>query len=69
MGRSSAFTIEICIEVGGETIPYMTIDKDGKAKLLVSEEKQQEYEQAMLKNIGENMSRYYAIHPERLKEN
>ena len=66
MGRSRKLSAEICIEVNGELIPYMDIDADGKVTWLVSEEKQKEYEQAMLSNIGENMSRYYTAHPEEL---
>ena len=61
MGRSSGnFTIKICIEVNGETVPYLVIDKDGKVTQLASEEDRRKYQEAMLKNMGENMSRYYS---------
>lgn len=68
MGRSGKWSAQVCIEVGGETIPYLEIDCEGNATLLVSQEKQQEYEQAMLKNIGETMSRFYTAHPEYLEK-
>ena len=67
MGRGKKLSAEICIEVNGEVIPYLNIDRDGKVTWLVSEEKQKEYEQAMLNNIGESMSRFYTAHPEYLK--
>lgn len=61
MGRKSGkFTIKMCIKVNGEIIPYMTIDKDGKVTQHVSDEDRDRYEKAMLKNIGEGMSRYYS---------
>ncbi len=66
MGRGSKLSAEICIEVDGKTIPYLSIDKDGNVTWHVSEEDQKKYEQAMLKNIGENMSRYYTAHPDKL---
>lgn len=66
MGRGGKLSAKICIEVNGEVIPYLRIDKDGKATWLVSDEDQQKYEQAMLKNMGESMSRYYSAHPEEL---
>jgi len=70
MGRNNKLSAEICIEVDGQLIPYLKIDKDGKVTWFVSDEDQQKYEQAMLKNIGENMSRYYSAHPEyMIKEN
>jgi len=58
--RSDNFTIEICIEVNGETVPYLVIDKDGKVTQLTSDEDRRKYQETMLKNIGENMSRYYS---------
>ena len=58
--RSDNLTIEICIEVNGETVPYLVIDKDGKVTQLASEEDRRKYQATMLKNIGENMSRYYS---------
>ena len=66
MRRGEKFKVEICIEVNGEVIPYLSIDEDKNVTWLVSEEDQQKYEQTMLKNIGENMSRYYCAHPEKL---
>lgn len=68
MGRDRKLSTEICIEVNGETIPYLKIDKDGKVTWLVSDEDQQKYEQAMLKNMGECMSRYYTAHPEKIQK-
>lgn len=67
MGRSGKLSAKISIEVNGEVIPYLRIDKDGNVTWFVSDEDQKKYEQAMLKNIGEGMSRYYSAHPERLK--
>lgn len=58
--RSDNFTIKICIMVNGERVPYLVIDKDGKVTQLASEEDRQKYQKAMLKNMGENMSRYYS---------
>lgn len=66
MGRNGKWSAQVCIEVGGETIPYLEIDSEGVVTVLVSQEKQQEYEQAMLKNIGESMSRFYTANPEYL---
>ena len=67
MGRGDKFTGRICIESDGETIPYLSIDEDGVVTWLVSDERQKEIEQKMLRNIGESMSLYYAAHPEYLK--
>lgn len=61
MGRKNGeFTIEMCIKVNDEIVPYMTISKDGTVTQHVSDEDREKYEQAMLKNIGEGMSRYYS---------
>lgn len=65
MGRGRKLSGEICIEVNGEVVPYLSIDEDGAVTWLVSEEQQKEYEQAMLKNMGECMSGYYSAHPEK----
>lgn len=69
MSRGGKLSAEAYIKVDGETIPFYSIDNDGNVTWYVSEEKRAEYEQAMLKNIGEGMSRYYTAHPELLKEN
>lgn len=68
MGRGRELSGEICIEVNGEVIPYLSIDEKGNKTWLVSEEDQQKYEQKMLKNIGESMSRFYTAHPEYLEK-
>ncbi len=68
MGRGRELSGEICIEVNGEVIPYLSIDEKGNKTWLVSEEDQQKYEQKMLKNIGETMSRFYTAHPEYLEK-
>lgn len=68
MGRGRELSGEICIEVNGEVIPYLLIDEKGNKTWLVSEEDQQKYEQKMLKNIGETMSRFYTAHPEYLEK-
>lgn len=68
MGRGRELSGEICIEVNGEVIPYLSIDEKGNKTWLVSEEDQKKYEQKMLKNIGESMSRFYTSHPEYLEK-
>lgn len=67
MGQNSKLSVEICIEVNGEVIPYLTIDRDDKKMWFVSKEDHQKYEYFMLKNIGEEMSRYYTAHPDKMK--
>ena len=68
MGRGRELSGEICIEVNGAVIPYLLIDEKGNKTWLVSEEDHQKYEQKMLKNIGETMSRFYTAHPEYLEK-
>lgn len=68
MSRSGKLSVEAYIEVDGKTLPFYSIDKEGSVTWYVSEEKRAEYERRMLKNIGEGMSRFYAAHPEYLKE-
>lgn len=68
MGRSGKLSAEVCIDVGGKLISYLEIDKEGRVTMLVSDEEQQQYEQKMLQNIGEGMSRFYTAHPEYLKD-
>lgn len=58
MGQGRKLSGEIYIEVSGETVPYLNVDENGAVTWLVTKEQQKEYEQAMLKNIGESMSRY-----------
>ena len=66
MRRDKDFTINISIEVNGEIVPYLTIDKDGKVTQLASDEDRDKYRKAMLKNMGDTMSRYYSAHPEKI---
>ena len=66
MGRGRKLSGEIYIKINGEVVPYLRIDNDGMVTWLVTKERQKEYEQAILKNIGECMSRYYSIHSESL---
>ena len=54
--------------MASELIPYLKIDKEGNVTMFVSEEDQQRYEQKMLQNMGECMSRFYTAHPEYLKD-
>lgn len=68
MGKNRKLSGEICIKVDGKEIPYLSIDEDNNVTWHVSEEDQQKYEQAMLKNIGETMSRFYTAHPELLEK-
>ena len=68
MGQSKKWSARVCIDDGGKRIPYLLIDSDGNVTMLVSEEDQQKYEQKMLKNIGETMSRFYTAHPEYLEK-
>ena len=67
MRRGRGLSGEIVITVNGEEVPYLRIDSDGKVTWLVSDEDQKRYEQAMMKNAGENMSRFYTAHPEYLE--
>ena len=64
--RDKDFTINISIEVNGEIVPYLTIDKNGKVTQLASDEDRDKYRKAMLKNMGDTMSRYYSAHPEKI---
>ncbi len=68
MGQSKKWSARVCIDDGGKRIPYLLIDSEGNVTKLVSEEDQQKYEQKMLKNIGETMSRFYTAHPEYLEK-
>ena len=68
MGKNRKLSGEISIMVDGKEIPYLSIDEDDNKTWLVSEEDQQKYEQKMLKNIGETMSRFYTAHPEYLEK-
>ena len=67
MGRSKGLSGEISIIVDGKEIPHLLIDEDDNVTWLVSEEDRKKYEQAMLKNMGDSMSRYYTAHPEELQ--
>ena len=67
MGRGGKLAVESFVEIDGETIPYLNKDRDGKLTWFVSEEKQKEIEQTMLKNIGTGMSLFYKAHPEYIK--
>ena len=70
MSKRDKWSARVCIDDGGKQIPYLLIDSDGKVTLLVDEEEQKQYEQKMLDNMGEGMSRFYSAHPEYLeKEN
>ena len=66
MGRSNKLSARVSIKVDGKLIPYLEIDKEGNVTWFVSDEDQRKYEQAMLKNMGESMSRFYNAHPEYL---
>lgn len=67
MARQNLFTVEVSILVNGAEVPYMEIDADGSIRQHISDEKREEYKAAMLKNMGECMSAYYTINPERYK--
>ncbi|MBR1533829.1 MAG: hypothetical protein IJ639_05665 [Ruminococcus sp.] len=66
MGRDGKLLGSIEMKANGETIPYLRVYWDGTVEWLVSDEDQKKYEQAMLKNMGECMSRHYANHPEEI---
>ena len=68
MSKSDKWFARVCIDNGSNQIPYLLIDSDGKVTLLVSEEEQKQYEQKMLCNMGESMSRFYSTHPEYLEK-
>ncbi len=61
MGRKNEkFTINMSIKVNGEIVPCMTIEKDGTVTQHVSDKDREKHKKAMLKNMGESMSRYYS---------
>ena len=68
MGKNRKLSGEISIMVNGKEIPYLSIDEDNNVTWHVSEEDRKKFEQAMLKNIGETMSRFYTAHPEYLEK-
>ena len=68
MSKRDKWSARVCIDDGGKQIPYLLIDSDGKVTLLVNEEEQKQYEQKMLDNMGESMSRFYSAHPEYLEK-
>lgn len=68
MGQRDKWSARVCIDDGGKLIPYLEIDNEGNVTFLVSDEEQKQYEQRMLKNIGETMSRFYTAHPEYLEK-
>ena len=68
MGRRDKWTVRTFIEIDSKKIPLVEVDSEGNIKQFVSDEDQKQYEQKMLKNIGENMSRFYTAHPEYLME-
>lgn len=68
MRQSKKWSARVCIDDGGKRIPYLLIDSEGNVTKLVSEEDRKKYEQAMLKNMGESMSRFYTAHPEYLEK-
>ena len=68
MSKSDKWSARVCIEDNGKRIPCLLIDSEGKVTRLISEEEQERYEQKMLKNIGETMSRFYTAHPEYLEK-
>lgn len=55
-------TCDVFIEIEGEQMLWYSVDEDGKATYYLPEDKSKAIEQAMLKNIGEHMSRYYSTH-------
>ena len=68
MGRRDKWTVRTFIEIDGKKIPLVEVDSDGNITQFVSDEEQKQYEEKMLKNIGESMSRFYMAHPEYLKD-
>lgn len=60
-------TIEVFAVIEGKQVLWYTVDEDGKATYYFPEDKGKAIEQAMLKNIEEHMSRYYAAYD--FKEN
>lgn len=63
---SRKLTAKTYIEVDGKTIPWYEIDEDGKVTWFLPKEEGRKYRDRMLKNIGEQMSRYAYAHPESL---
>lgn len=53
------------IKVKNQKILWSEIDlKTGEAKIYLSDKEAEEYEKIIMNNIGSNMSRYVANHPE-----
>lgn len=55
-------TSEVFVEIEGKQVLWYSVDEDGKTTYYLPEDKGAAIEQAMLKNIGEHMSRYYSTH-------
>lgn len=63
---SRKLTAKAYIEVDGKNILWYEIDEDGKVTWHLPKEEGKRYRDKMLKNIGEQMSRYAFAHPESL---
>ncbi|MGN1138122.1 MAG: hypothetical protein ACI4RM_01650 [Ruminococcus sp.] len=61
---SRKLTAKAYIEVNGENVLWYEIDEDGKVTWYLPKEEGKKYRDQMLKNIGEQMSRYAYAHPE-----
>lgn len=64
MARYPKLTLKAYIKIDGENKLWYEIDEDKKVTWYLPEDVSRQIEQKMLKNIGENMSRYIAAHPE-----
>lgn len=52
------------IDINGEKVLWWEIPEGGKIKWFLPPEQTEAIKQAMLENIGRNMSRYAQAHPE-----
>ncbi len=60
----SKLTAKCYINVGDKKILWYEIDEDGNVTWYLSPKESEYYKRKMLDNIGKNMSRYIANHPD-----
>ena len=64
MARYPKMTAKAYIKINGENVLWYEVDEDRNVTWYLPPEVTEPLKDKMLKNIGENMSRYIANHPE-----
>ena len=64
MARYPKMTAKAYLEINGEKVLWYEVDEDRNVKWCLPKETSEPIKEKMLKNIGENMSRYIQNHPE-----